>query len=752
MSLLTHNPYIINKPVDRPPHFVGRSDVLREVLTLLDSPKETAMVLYGQRGIGKSSMLEHLKVQLSQQAQLCLIDFDLQEKANWPVAEVLIELAKKIAHTLNQAEPDLGEHPEITFQETWFPDILQTLPENTTLVLLFDEFDVIALPTIEQAVAGFFPYCHKLLNSDKRHLKCIFVSGRNIDDLDNLAVSLFRGKPPIKRLSLLTRQETEELVRLSEANHSLHWQDEAIESVWRYTRGHPFLTQQVCFQVWEQADKSESPPTARVADVENVLFDVLDASHNALLWLWEGLPPAERMIAAALAESGSNSINEEALEKVLYENGVHIIIRELQHAPRLLENWDLIELTETGYQYRVELLRRWIAEYKPLRRIQEEVDRIDPIADQLYQTAQKAHQSDDSPGAILKLREAIGLNPNHLGAQQQLADIFLAQGQAEEARELLENLYHYKPLAARSRLIQALLTLAQQSDVQSKQLQLYERVLTLEPKQVEANAKREEIWTQYAEKAFKQNDFETALNWYQKLGLSNKVAEIEQKIRDHFFDMANALKASQQTKRYQTLGLIALTLVTALALGWTYKTQQKQWFVQEKLIQTQENIAELERKAEQATRQNIALVKELKQSNEKTVEISKQVEEMDSKVAQLKQQVMTMSEKTPLGQLMSQLETGEQIVIIASHPNRWEAQKALKKLKAKYPELFYPQTEALPERVKNNLYQNGEIWEIFISGFYSYPSAKSLEEEVIKLELIKDTFIRRSPFHKKKRN
>jgi predicted nucleotide-binding protein (sugar kinase/HSP70/actin superfamily) len=95
---------------------------------------------------------------------------------------------------------------------------------------------------------------------------------------------------------------------------------------------------------------------------------------------------------------------------------------------------------------------------------------------------------------------------------------------------------------------------------------------------------------------------------------------------------------------------------------------------------------------------------------------------------------------------MSQLEIGDQIVIVGSHAKRSDAEKAVNKLKAKYPELFYPQVESLPEVIKNNIYQNGDIWEIFISGFYTYPSAKILAQLLIQLDLINDTFIRRNPF------
>jgi len=58
------NPYVAGNPVGDSPAFVGRADVLREVLRILRRPQDNAIVLYGQRRIGKTSILQHLAAQL----------------------------------------------------------------------------------------------------------------------------------------------------------------------------------------------------------------------------------------------------------------------------------------------------------------------------------------------------------------------------------------------------------------------------------------------------------------------------------------------------------------------------------------------------------------------------------------------------------------------------------------------------------------------------------------------------------------
>ena len=54
------NPYVAGNPVGDSPAFVGRADVLREVLRVLRRMQDNAIVLFGQRRIGKTSILEHL--------------------------------------------------------------------------------------------------------------------------------------------------------------------------------------------------------------------------------------------------------------------------------------------------------------------------------------------------------------------------------------------------------------------------------------------------------------------------------------------------------------------------------------------------------------------------------------------------------------------------------------------------------------------------------------------------------------------
>ena len=105
---LPQNPYIAGNPVGGSQAFVGRADVLRAVLRVLKSPGENALVLYGQRRIGKTSVLQELMARLPQEGPYQPVYFDLQDKAALPLNIVLRELMQRIAGQLGLTVPDLS--------------------------------------------------------------------------------------------------------------------------------------------------------------------------------------------------------------------------------------------------------------------------------------------------------------------------------------------------------------------------------------------------------------------------------------------------------------------------------------------------------------------------------------------------------------------------------------------------------------------------------------------------------------------
>lgn len=531
------NPYIAGDPVGNTPAYVGREDVLSTVLDVLGNYKTSGIVLYGQRRIGKTSIQQELTARLPEMGAYRTVYFDLMYKASRPLGEVLIDLAKKIAVSVEKSHPGSSTSPENEFRVQWLPSYLDALPKGVSLVLLFDEFDVLDVPGEDQAANVFFPYIRELMSNFMPRLKFVFAVGRSISDLSSLVLSLFKAIPS-RRVSLLSKENTFELVRLSEANQTLRWPDEVVNRVWNLTNGHPFLTQQLCSTVWFQMHKKRPGGILNVTidDVDVAIPEALEKGMNALVWIWDGLPPAQQIVASALAEAGG-PITREKLENLLIDSGIRVIIRELQDAAKRLQDWDLIEpVKNKRFRFRVEMLRQWVTEYKPLYRVREVLDEINPTANVYFSAATEFYRTDKIDEAVEQLKSSLGANPNHAGAALLLAEIYLSQENPGDARDILEKLYETQPGEAGPRLVQALLELVKKTGDEDEKLAIYDRVLEINKKEEEALKGRRNIWELRGESFLKEGRLENALDAFKKGGLIKKCRVVDENIRQRELD------------------------------------------------------------------------------------------------------------------------------------------------------------------------------------------------------------------------
>ena len=579
------NPYIAGNPVGGDTAFVGRADVLREVKRVINNPQENSIVLYGQRRIGKTSILQQLDEQLSSEDNYHPVYFDLQDKAAWQLEKVLLALAREISHSLGLIDPsNLDFEQGDVFRNQFLPQVLENLETDCSLVLLCDEFDVLDNPSQNQAGEVFFPYLRQLMSAYQNQIHFVFVIGRKPEGLSNFTKSIFKGVKA-KRVSLLNQDDTKYLINLSQENGSLNWKPEAVEGIWQLTHGHPYLTQLLCQIIWNNAhdEDPDDVPTVTQANVQAAIPETIESSVNALEWLWSGLAPAERMVASVLAQASYRPINQAELEQLLVENGVRIVISQLQNAPHILQEWDLIEPFDEGYLFSVELLRQWISEKKPVQLVRQELNHLEPLAENLYQAGYSFHQQGELDIAVHDLQRSLDINPNHLDSGLLLAQIFIEQEKLSEAISLLETIYKRDPGAARHRLVQALLKQAENYEREDERLKSYDRILTLAPKQPEATEKRKEIWINRGEKTYARQELTEALKAFQEAELWNKVEEVKEEINSQNIDYK--LKTLERNKQYKK----ALELIEIFEQGFSYK---RDWLKDKERIERQLRLLE----------------------------------------------------------------------------------------------------------------------------------------------------------------
>jgi tetratricopeptide (TPR) repeat protein len=226
--------------------------------------------------------------------------------------------------------------------------------------------------------------------------------------------------------------------------------------------------------------------------VDAAIDDALEQGANAFQWIWNGLPPAERIVMAAMAEAKEDHITQDELTEILNRSKVRLILRELELAPETLISWDLLCPVDNAFRFAIPLLRRWVAAEKPLRRVKAELDSLEPLAESLYHSGEGFYKIGNLEEAERSLRNALDVNPNHFRARLLLAQVLLGKGNPAEAVKELEPAYEFEPRSSKSSLIKALLALAGTQD-EEEQLATYDRILEIEPGQLMASEKKRAI-------------------------------------------------------------------------------------------------------------------------------------------------------------------------------------------------------------------------------------------------------------------
>ncbi|MCA9690514.1 MAG: hypothetical protein KC636_12955 [Myxococcales bacterium] len=508
------NPYIAGNAVGNTRAFVGRRAILHEVLQLVRHPERGAMILYGQRRIGKTSILTELEARLPTLGPYLCVYFDLQGYEKADVAQIEADIIDAVVDALDErvdgARPHLAELCE------------GGLLAQRTLVLLFDEFESLA------DARDFIDYL-RALTEQQRKLKLIFTVGRSISELPSLAMAMFKGFPFVQ-ISLMSRDEHDEIVRLCEANEAatLRWEDAAVDELWALTAGHAYLTQQLCSILWEQAYRHapSAPPQVTRAQVIDAAPKAIERSTAMFEWLWCGLTPPCKITVAAVAAAPGQRVSDESIYRMLYRYGV--ARNELRVATALLNDWDILESGDTAtYFIRVELLRRWIKRYRPLAVVSDELDRVDPHADAFYRAARdgRAHQGVSDRAALC--REALERNPNHTGASELLARILREQGRYGEAAEILRRQHEIKPAIVGDALVSVLLEWAA-TVPEAERIPLYKEAADIDPRS-DANKRLVEACYSQAGKMMARREFRAARELYRMLGEDDKAAVADAK-------------------------------------------------------------------------------------------------------------------------------------------------------------------------------------------------------------------------------
>ena len=359
------SPYVIGVPLtEQQEIFVGRADISARIEGLLLDRRRPPLLLYGQRRMGKTSLLNNLGRLLPSTIVPLFVDLQGPATKASDHAGFLYNVARGMAQSAERQRdltlPVLSREmlvadPFTCFDE-WLDEVEVTLEQNIALLAL-DEFE--ALDSViargyfdEEAVLGMLRH----LIQHRPRVKVLLAGSHTPDELQRWASYLINVQ--VVHISYLKKEEARQLIERPVKDFALRYEPDASQRVLDLTRGHPFLVQLLCAEI--VALKNEQAldvrRLARLADVEAAVLEALRHGRFFFADIQQNQVDAAGLaLLRFLATQGEGTVvSQEALACRFPD--------DLDRILDLLMQRELIEPTDGGYCFQVELIRRWFAQ------------------------------------------------------------------------------------------------------------------------------------------------------------------------------------------------------------------------------------------------------------------------------------------------------------------------------------------------------------------------------------------------------
>lgn len=361
------DPYIIGVPLTAQQElFVGRRDVSLRIEQILLDRQHPPLLLYGQRRMGKTSLLNNLSRLLPQNIVPLFVDLQGPVSFATDHAGLLYNLARSMQRSAYDHRgillPELARS-EVTADPFTAFDVWLDLVEkqivtqkDRVVLLMLDEFEVLdsALQSgrfSESFVLGMLRH----VIQHRHRFKALLAGSHTLDEFKRWSGYLINAET--LHLGCLNEAEAEQLVERPIPSFNLHYPSAVTQRIITLTGGHPFLLQLLCSEII--ALKNEQPLSQRWVVIEEDVATVV--------------PHALNRGSLFSADIEVNQLSSQALQclQSLANAGEGAIYANVDFASLLLPvtDWEevvyelllreLITAVPGGFRFSIEMVRQW---------------------------------------------------------------------------------------------------------------------------------------------------------------------------------------------------------------------------------------------------------------------------------------------------------------------------------------------------------------------------------------------------------
>ncbi|UCG25863.1 MAG: PQQ-binding-like beta-propeller repeat protein [Chloroflexota bacterium] len=342
--------------------------------------QKNVLILVGQRRTGKTSALLRLDRHLAEDLLPVYIDCQslgvspglpsLFNDLAWLLADALA--LRGLALDIPEAaywQQDAGRR----FEREFLPQARSLLPPETTIVMVFDEFESFEDLVREEILPPtLFSYLRHLMQHAEG-VSFIFAGTHRLEEMGTDYWSVLFNSALYRHVGFLDYDSAVRLIR-DPVSPNLVYDDIAVDKILRVTAGHPYFLQLVCYTLVNQANQRQSSYIT-ISDVNAALDEMLRLGEVHFAYIWQrSLYPERALLAASSRLMDFDSpFRPDDLVDELRRYGINLQAAQVTGAlNRLVERGIMREIGDEGvplYEMRIGLVGLWVAQNKSFSRL-----------------------------------------------------------------------------------------------------------------------------------------------------------------------------------------------------------------------------------------------------------------------------------------------------------------------------------------------------------------------------------------------
>jgi GTP pyrophosphokinase len=361
------NPYTL-RPVSGA-GFYGRRRELRELINnLREARPGEALLLWGPRRIGKTSLLLEFQQSVMASADYVMVFIDMQRFSGRSTTNFIRDVLRAIAQALGQPE----ETPKLNRLKRdplgYFRSFLENSPglQQKHLVLIIDEFQLLPHLTEEEVTLADINRTFRSLIQHRGGLSIIFSGGGVLDSLlQQPDASFMLEVARYQKVDCLDETAARQLI--IEPAQRIIYEPSVVDNLLRLSARHPYYLQWLCGELMARADQ-EQRETIADEHLEWLLAEWLPGQGEQFFnHLWgssAGLTRPQQFIsklvltALTLHAGADGWLSLAELEAALRD--VLVDTPQLWYVLQDLAKMDTVMVSEDRYAMKMPLFQHWL--------------------------------------------------------------------------------------------------------------------------------------------------------------------------------------------------------------------------------------------------------------------------------------------------------------------------------------------------------------------------------------------------------